>query len=359
MQPKRLIISVLVVILMLGAAVMSISAAPSPFKLSVQINSDAAVAKDPVVLQPGDDFQVTLNVDSTPGVFYFSFYLEFNPEALEFATDEDGNISYAWSDDYAEASELTVKQLADNKYKCTVYDTTITKDNKKTGEVITFNFKVKELFHGTTNVSITMSKGDAVIDATTDYLPEISITKAPEIQSHTIVGEPTYKDADCENPGTVTFHCSTCDKDITITTARAKGHVEVTDKGYDATCSATGKTDGKHCSVCNKVTVEQQEIAKLAHTPGAEATCTTAQTCEVCNEEIVAAKGHTVVVDGAKKPTMFSKGLTEGEHCSVCNEVLKGQDVIASMLWLFILIVVVVLAAGGAAAFFIIKKKKN
>ena len=178
MQPKRLIISVLVVILMLGAAVMSISAAPSPFKLSVQINSDAAVAKDPVVLQPGDDFQVTLNVDSTPGVFYFSFYLEFNPEALEFATDEDGNISYAWSDDYAEASELTVKQLADNKYKCTVYDTTITKDNKKTGEVITFNFKVKELFHGTTNVSITMSKGDAVIDATTDYLPEISITKA-------------------------------------------------------------------------------------------------------------------------------------------------------------------------------------
>ncbi len=359
MQPKRLIISVLVVILMLGAAVMSVAAAPKPFELSVKIDSETAVTKDPVVVQPGEELQVSVNIDSNPGVYYFVFYLNFNTEALELVTDENGNISYTWGENFADANELTVKKLADNKYKCIVYDTTISKDNKKTGEVITFNFKVKELFHGTTNVSIEMRRGDAVIDAATDFDPEINIEKAPEIHAHTIVGEPVYKDADCENPGTVTFHCSTCDKDVTITTARAKGHVEVTDKGFDATCSATGKTDGKHCSVCNKVTVEQKEIAKLDHTPGDEATCTTAQVCTVCNEELVAAKGHTSEKLEAEKPTFFEKGKTEGEKCSVCNEILKAQDEVNSNLWIFILIIVVVLAAAGAVVFFIFKKKKN
>ena len=78
MQPKRLIISVLVVILMLGAAVMSVAAASKPFELSVKIDSETAVAKDPVVVQPGEEIQATVNIDSNPGVYYFVFYLNFD-----------------------------------------------------------------------------------------------------------------------------------------------------------------------------------------------------------------------------------------------------------------------------------------
>ena len=55
--------------------------------------------------------------------------------------------------------------------------------------------------------------------------------------------------------------------------------------------------------------------------------------CSGCNEVLVAqsvidALGHKVVVDGAVAPTCPSSGLTEGSHCSVCGEVFVAQTVI-------------------------------
>ena len=45
----------------------------------------------------------------------------------------------------------------------------------------------------------------------------------------------------------------------------AKGHTEVIDDAKAPTCTDAGKTEGKHCSVCNKVIVEQEEIEALGH----------------------------------------------------------------------------------------------
>ena len=76
-------------------------------------------------------------------------------------------------------------------------------------------------------------------------------------------------------------------------------HTEVVDAAVAATCTEKGKTEGKHCSVCNEVLVAQEEVA---------------------------AKGHTEVVDAAVAATCTAKGKTEGKHCSVCNEVLVAQE---------------------------------
>ena len=67
------------------------------------------------------------------------------------------------------------------------------------------------------------------------------------------------------------------------------------------------------------------------HTPGAEATCTTAQTCTVCGEVVQAALGHTEVIDAAVDATCTETGLTEGKHCSVCGEVLVAQTEVAAL----------------------------
>ena len=45
-------------------------------------------------------------------------------------------------------------------------------------------------------------------------------------------------------------------------------HTEIDVPGYAATCTNTGLTDGKKCSVCGEITVAQTQINKLAHTPG-------------------------------------------------------------------------------------------
>ena len=75
-------------------------------------------------------------------------------------------------------------------------------------------------------------------------------------------------------------------------------HTVVTDPAVEATCTKTGLTEGKHCSVCKTIIVAQKETPAL---------------------------GHTEAVDPAVAATCEKTGLTEGKHCSVCNEVLVAQ----------------------------------
>ena len=112
-----------------------------------------------------------------------------------------------------------------------------------------------------------------------------------------------------------------------------------------ATCTTTGLTDGKHCSVCNEVLVAQTVVNALGHTEVVDkavaATCTTTgltegKHCSVCNEVLVAqtvvnALGHTDVIDAAVAPTCTETGLTEGKHCSACSEVLVAQTVVDAL----------------------------
>ena len=58
-------------------------------------------------------------------------------------------------------------------------------------------------------------------------------------------------------------------------------HTEAVDAAVDATCTATGLTEGKHCSVCNEVLVAQETTEKLAHTYDDESD----KDCNACGAE--------------------------------------------------------------------------
>ncbi|MCR5207085.1 MAG: fibronectin type III domain-containing protein, partial [Eubacterium sp.] len=138
-------------------------------------------------------------------------------------------------------------------------------------------------------------------------------------------------------------HCSVCNAVLVAQeTVAANGHTEVTDEAVAPTCTETGLTEGKHCSVCNAILVAQETVAANGHTEVTDEaiapTCTETgltegKHCSVCNavlvhQETVAANGHTEVTDEAVAPTCTETGLTEGKHCSVCNAVLTEQQTV-------------------------------
>ena len=103
--------------------------------------------------------------------------------------------------------------------------------------------------------------------------------------------------------GGYTTHICHCGDTYVDSHVDALGHTEILDDAVDATCTTAGKTEGKHCSVCNEVLVAQEEVAAL---------------------------GHDMVVDVAVAPTCTESGLTEGSHCTRCDHVVAQQIVSAT-----------------------------
>lgn len=94
---------------------------------------------------------------------------------------------------------------------------------------------------------------------------------------------------------------------LTPSTLKCSHSMEKTD--YVApTCTEDGNIDYWYCMNCHKFFSDEQGGQEIEE-----------------EDTILSANGHTVVVDPAVEPTYDSTGLTEGSHCSVCNEVLQEQ----------------------------------
>ena len=130
--------------------------------------------------------------------------------------------------------------------------------------------------------------------------------------------------------------CKNCNE----TEGTPLGHTEVTLEAKAATCTATGLTEGKKCSVCNTVTKAQTTVPATGHDlvqhAGQEATCTEGgwnayETCNNCDHNTkveVNAHGHTEQTLEAVDPTCTETGLTAGKKCTVCGTTTVEQTVV-------------------------------
>ena len=177
---------------------------------------------------------------------------------------------------------------------------------------------------------------------------ELSNVEVPAL-GHNLVETNDVQDANCQYPAGIWMVCDRegCDhKEVKAFTGElavpATGkHTEETIEGYPATCQKTGLTDGKKCTVCDKVTVEQKEIPVAAHKATAGATlraanCKEGKTglaravCEWCGEPMgyIVLKadhtpGETTIID---QPTCTKEGK-KSVVCKVCGKELDPQPI--------------------------------
>ncbi len=81
-----------------------------------------------------------------------------------------------------------------------------------------------------------------------------------------------------------------------------------------ATCTEAGNDAYWYCSKCGKYYQDTNGMNEIT-----------------LEETVVEAKGHTIVIDPAMAPTKTETGLTEGSHCSVCNETIVKQETLPAL----------------------------
>ena len=117
--------------------------------------------------------------------------------------------------------------------------------------------------------------------------------------SHTYGSAVITKQPTCTAEGTKTKTCTKCNATVTEKLP-AKGHTAITDKGYPATCTTAGKTDGSHCSVCNTVIKVQTVINATGHK----------------SSGWITDKAASIGVKGSKH-----------KECTVCKKVLETAEI--------------------------------
>ena len=128
----------------------------------------------------------------------------------------------------------------------------------------------------------------------TSYKDNTTKAKGHSYGNSVVTKQPT-----CTAEGTAIKTCTKCNAAVTEKLP-AKGHTAVTDKGYSATCTTAGKTDGSHCSVCNTVIKAQTVINATGH------------------------KSSGWIVD--KAASIGVKG-SKHKECTVCKKVLETAEI--------------------------------
>ena len=298
-------------------------------------------------------------------------------EILE-AQEEVPKLGHDW-DEGTVTKEPSCTEAGVKAFKCSRCDETRTEAIEKLGHKWTFvdftwteaedgytvaaNYKCERNEEHTTTVAAEISKSstDASCTQAGTVIYTATIAKADSLDgtaqsdAKTITGEAlghdwdegtVTKDPSCTEAGVKTFKCSRCDETMTEA-IDATGHTEEVLPAKDPTCTETGLTAGKKCSVCGEILKAQEEIPALGHTeevlPAKDPTCTetgltAGKKCSVCGEILEAQKeipstdhqwNTTYTVDKAATETADgSKSI----HCSVCNEIKPGSEVVIPKL---------------------------
>ena len=147
------------------------------------------------------------------------------------------------------------------------------------------------------------------VDNMTVTAKRICLNNDSHVEEETVTAQKIVKDPTCTENGIITYIAN-------FKNNAFKPQTKIVDDK-----KATG----------HKVVVDQAKEATCA-----ENGLTEGSHCSVCNEvikkqEVIPATGHKEVLDSAKEATCTNTGLTEGIHCSICNKIIKKQEIIPAL----------------------------
>ena len=276
---------------------------------------------------------------------YADGYVTFTTDHFSYWTVTDSEIVYHEMS-YKGAAEPTCTQEGNVEYwHCEICDKYFS-DEEGTKEITTSISKAR--------VAHTYGKTEYTWNGVTACTAVKRCTVCGEGYGEvsTIITSEIPKEPTCTEAGirtyTVTFNGG-FGTATTTETVPAKGHTGQILEAKTPTCTETGLTEGKKCSVCNEVLVKQTVVPMKAHnlkkTEAEAPTCTKEGnneywTCSVCQKvfkddkavtettvaaEVVKASGHTPKSVSATSATCTEPGISSGTVCSVCGKVLSGQ----------------------------------
>lgn len=331
MQLKRILVSLLVVVLMLSATVIvsaeDLLVATNDATLDIEVGTTPASESGNLQAKPGDKIDVSITITNNPGVAKIQVSLIFDAELFAPVVDADGKVVtesgiFKFEDSVRGFNGIS---FTDKEVRFTS-DLNNKTDITETGLVAKASLTVKEAQKCIGAITVKV----LAYNANGERTEFVEVFSAGE---HTLV-ELEKVEATCEADGKIVSKCSVCNE-IVEEIIPATGHTVVEVAAVAPTCKTKGATAYTKCSVCGVVITPATELDVVA---------------------------HTVEIIPAVEPTYSEDGATEGKKCSVCQEILEAPQPIPakSLTWLWIVIAAVVVVGGGVAvAFFVVKKKKQ
>lgn len=254
----------------------SSDASPASPGLTVTTPGIGSLVTGQVVGNPGDTVTVEIVMEKNPNLAKLDFYVDFDPEGLEIVDVKEGVV-------FADG----VCNVYPDSLEFSMYDEGATTNNTKTGVLVYLTFKINDSARvGTCELCPVVTYGCNIDEMETQFaVSDGGVTIS--------CGNHRYVDY----KSNVIAHwmvCSTC-----------KFRTEMEAHEYDHGCD-------KYCNICQRERVTRHEyqwnsdetghwmecigckdaMEPAPHTPGAEATDTTPQTCTECDYVITPVLNH-------------------------------------------------------------------
>ncbi|MGN0637276.1 MAG: hypothetical protein ACI4J0_02800 [Huintestinicola sp.] len=133
------------------------------------------------------------------------------------------------------------------------------------------------------------------------------------VGAHTFGDWKTVTESGCTTEGKKKHICTVCGY-YEFEPIDALGHVLEKIDRVEPTCTENGKEEFYTCTVCDMLFADSEGKSEITE-----------------EELIIPAAGHTEVIDPAVPATCTETGLTEGSHCSVCDDVIVAQEVVPAL----------------------------